>query len=37
LDTGLPKEWQLAVLRRFTVLAPPVGAETQDARQLELF
>jgi hypothetical protein len=37
LDTGMPKEWQLEVLRRLTVMAPPDGAETKDARQLELF
>jgi hypothetical protein len=37
LDTGLPKEWQLEVLRRLTVMAPPDGSPTKDARQLELF
>jgi len=37
LDTGMPKEWQLEVLRRLTVMAPPDGATTKDARQLELF
>jgi len=37
LDTGLPKEWQLEVLRRLTVMAPPDGSTTKDARQLELF
>jgi hypothetical protein len=37
LNTGLPKEWQLEVLRRLTVMAPPDGSPTKDARQLELF
>jgi hypothetical protein len=37
LDTGLPKEWQLEVLRRLTVMAPPDGATTKDPRQAELF
>jgi len=37
LDTGMPKEWQLEVLRRLTVMAPPDGATTKDARQPELF
>jgi len=37
LDTGLPKEWQLEVLRRLTVMAPPDGSTTKDTRQLELF
>jgi hypothetical protein len=37
LDTGLPKEWQLEVLRRLTVMAPPDGVTTKDVRQLELF
>ena len=37
LDTGLPKEWQLEVLRRLTVMAPPDGVTTKDTRQLELF
>jgi hypothetical protein len=27
LDTGLPKEWQLEVLRRLTVMAPPDGQQ----------
>jgi hypothetical protein len=37
LDTGMPKDWQLEVLRRLTVLAPPDDAQLKDARQLELF
>jgi hypothetical protein len=37
LDAGMPKEWQLEVLRRLTVMAPPDGSPTKDARQLELF
>jgi hypothetical protein len=37
LDTGLPKEWQLEVLRRLTVLAPPDEALVKDAKQLDLF
>ena len=37
LDTGLPKEWQLEVLRRLTVMAPPDGATTKDPSQAELF
>lgn len=37
LDTGLPKDWQLEVLRRLTVMAPPDDTLIQDARQLELF
>ena len=37
LDTGLPKDWQLEVLRRLTVMAPPDGAQIADARQLDLF
>ena len=37
LDTGMPKDWQLEVLRRLTVMAPPDGAATKDPRQLELF
>ena len=37
LDTGMPKEWQLEVLRRLTVMAPPDEATRTDARQLELF
>jgi hypothetical protein len=37
LDTGLPKEWQLEVLRRLTVMAPPDEARLKDARQLDLF
>ena len=37
LDTGLPKEWQLEVLRRLTVMAPPDDAHLKDTRQLDLF
>jgi hypothetical protein len=37
LDTGLPKDWQLEVLRRLTVMAPPDDVQIKDARQLELF
>ena len=37
LDTGLPKEWQLEVLRRLTVMAPPDDSHFKDARQLDLF
>ena len=37
LDTGLPKEWQLEVLRRLTVMAPPDDLQIKDARQLDLF
>jgi hypothetical protein len=37
LDAGMPKEWQLEVLRRLTVMAPPDEGVRVDARQLELF
>lgn len=37
LDTGLPKDWQLEVLRRLTVMAPPDEYEVRDSRQLDLF
>ena len=37
LDTGMPKDWQLEVLRRLTVMAPLDDAQLKDARQLELF
>jgi hypothetical protein len=37
LEVGLPKEWQLEVLRRLTVMASPDGNQIKDARQLELF
>ncbi len=37
LDTGLPKDWQLEVLRRLTVMAPSDDASTPNSRQLELF
>ena len=37
LDTGMPKEWQLEVLRRLTVMAPLDDTQLKDARQQELF
>ena len=37
LDAGMPKEWQLEVLRRLTVMAPPDEARLKDAQQLDLF
>ena len=37
LDTGMPKDWQLEVLRRLTVMAPLDDTQLKDARQLELF
>jgi hypothetical protein len=37
LDTGMPKEWQLEVLRRLTVMAPPDEVRLKDAQQLDLF
>jgi hypothetical protein len=37
LDTGMPKDWQLEVLRRLTVMAPLDDAQLKDARQQELF
>ena len=37
LDTGMPKEWQLEVLRRLTVMAPPDGSQLKDSKQLDLF
>jgi hypothetical protein len=37
LDTGLPKEWQLEVLRRLTVMAPPDESQLKDSKQLDLF
>ena len=37
LDAGMPREWQLEVLRRLTVMAPPDGSPTKDTRQLDLF
>jgi hypothetical protein len=33
----MPKDWQLEVLRRLTVMAPLDDAQLKDARQLELF
>jgi len=37
LDTGLPKEWQIEVLRRLYVMAPPDDVVIKNAKQLELF
>jgi len=37
LPAGLPKDWQLEVLRRLTVMAPPDEAQLKDAKQLDLF
>jgi len=37
LPAGMPKEWQIEVLRRLTVLAPPDGQQYQDPKQLDLF
>ena len=37
LDTGMPKDWQLEVLRRLTVMAPLDDTQLKDARQQELF
>jgi hypothetical protein len=37
LDTGMPKDWQLEVLRRLTVMAPLDDAQPKDPKQLELF
>jgi hypothetical protein len=37
LDTGMPKEWQLEVLRRLTVLAPDNEHQSRDPKQLDLF
>jgi hypothetical protein len=37
LDTGLPKDWQLEVLRRLTVLAPDNEHQQRDPKQLDLF
>ena len=37
LPTGMPKEWQIEVLRRLTVMAPPDGVRVADAKQLDLF
>lgn len=35
--TGLPYEWQLELLRRFTALAPINEPTIKNAAQLELF
>ena len=37
LDTGLPKEWQIELLRRLYVMAPPDDTVIKNAKQLELF
>jgi hypothetical protein len=37
LDAGMPKEWQLEVLRRLTVMAPPDESQLKDSKQLDLF
>jgi hypothetical protein len=37
LDTGLPKAWQLEILRRLTVMAPPDEHQYRDPKQLDLF
>jgi hypothetical protein len=37
LDTGLPKEWQIELLRRLYVMAPPDDVVIKNAKQLELF
>ena len=37
LDTGMPKEWQLEVLRRLTVMAPPDESQLKDSKQQDLF
>jgi len=36
-EDGLPKEWQLELLRRITMLAPEHEHPAQDLRQLDLF
>ena len=37
LPAGLPKDWQLEVLRRLTVMAPPDEHQYRDPKQLDLF
>jgi hypothetical protein len=37
LPTGMPKEWQLEILRRLTVLAPENEHQSRDPKQLDLF
>ena len=36
-EQGLPKEWQIELLRRITILAPEHEHPAQDPRQLDLF
>lgn len=36
-EDGLPKDWQLELLRRITVLAPENEHQPHDSRQLDLF
>ena len=36
-EGGLPKEWQLELLRRITMLAPENEHPAQDPRQRDLF
>jgi len=36
-EDGLPKDWQIELLRRITVLAPYNEHPAQDTRQLDLF
>jgi hypothetical protein len=36
-ERGLPKEWQVELLRRIVVLAPDNEHPAQDPRQLDLF
>ena len=36
-EDGLPKDWQLELLRRITILAPEHEHPAQDPRQLDLF
>jgi hypothetical protein len=37
LPTGMPKEWQIEVLRRLTVMAPLDEHQSRDPKQLDLF
>ena len=37
LPAGLPKDFQLEILRRLTVMAPPDEYQVRDDRQLDLF
>ena len=36
-EDGLPKDWQLELLRRITMLAPEHEYAPHDSRQLDLF